>query len=317
MICCSNEQTHGTDDHWYHFRCVGLDVTPAEDGKIRSCSMHEILLKLYLEQWYCWECKAEAGSASDRVSSSVSSTEDGSDDKDESDNDDGSDDDGTAPRKMPLNRTYAPSATGTLPGQAATNRNPKGANWSDVEKGYVATLMHEVMQDESISKTEKRWVKAGDLLQERYGVTRTATAIKNYWNREGRNASGLDERNKKNPNKLVTGVQAPADRKAQREAKKNNAKKAGRTTQQDIEEEINGEEEVYQPTTKPTKRPRLIGEESDGEDEDMPYVPYKPTAKLTMPIKSTKRPRLLGDESDDEDDVYENVQTIKRQRRHP
>lgn len=35
MICCSNEQAHGTDDHWFHFLCVGLDVTPTEDGKTK------------------------------------------------------------------------------------------------------------------------------------------------------------------------------------------------------------------------------------------------------------------------------------------
>jgi len=238
--------------------------------------MHENLLILHLEQWYCWECKDEMGPASDRASASIPSTED------ESDNDDESDDDNTAPKKMPLKRSYAPSASGTMPGQAATNRNPKGANWSTSEKAYVTTLMHEVMRDERISKTEKRWVKVRDLLQQRYNVTRTATAVKNHWNREGRSTSGLDERNKKNPNKLITGVQDPEDRKALRAAKKNKATKAEMTAQEDIEEEVD-----------------------------------QPTTKLTKPIKSTKHSRPLGEESDDESEDYEYPPITKRQRRHP
>lgn len=235
--------------------------------------MHENLLILHLEQWYCWEYKDEMGPASDRASSSIPSTEDESSDDD---------DDNTAPKKKPLKRNYAPSASGTMPGQAATNRNTKGANWSTSEKAYVTTLMHEVMQDERISKTEKRWVKVGELLQQRYNVTRTATAIKNYWNREGRSTSGLDERNKKNPNKLITGVQDPEDRKALRAAKKNQAKKAELKAEEDIEEEV-----------------------------------YQPTTKVTKPIKSTKRSRPFGDESDDDSEDYDHPRIPKRQKRHP
>ena len=111
-------------------------------------------------------------------------------------------------------RQDGPRANQTSIGQTTAPKNPKGANWTDEEKAQVATLMREIMGSSSdVSKTEKRWQVVRDRLQDRYGVDRTHTAVKNYWNREGRQTSGLDERNKPNPNKLVTGVQAPEQRR--------------------------------------------------------------------------------------------------------
>lgn len=39
------------------------------------------------------------------------------------------------------------------------------------------------------------------------GVERNANACKNMWNRELREATGLDERRQKNPSKLATSIQ--------------------------------------------------------------------------------------------------------------
>ena len=138
------------------------------------------------------------------------------------------------------NRQDGPPANKTTVQQIAIPKAPKGANWTDQEKQWVAALMRELMDSNSeVSKTEKRWIVVRDRLQERYGVDRTHTAVKNYWNREGRQTSGLDERNKPNPNKLVTGVQPPEQRKQLRLKRKAEGAKAKRDeTDEDSEDEV-------------------------------------------------------------------------------
>ena len=138
------------------------------------------------------------------------------------------------------NRQDGLSANQTTVRQIVKAKAPKGANWTDQEKQWVAALMQELMSSNSdVSKTEKRWIVIRDRLQERYGVDRTHTAVKNYWNREGRRTSGLDERNKPNPNKLVTGVQPPEQRKQLRlKRKAEDAKAKQDETDEDSEDEI-------------------------------------------------------------------------------
>ncbi len=251
---------------------------PVHQKKVRSESYprNKTMLTCYLEHWYCWKCEGQAGKSlgDDPISSSSSSSS--SDTDDESDTE--------IARKKAPQRNYLRGANVTTLGQAATDRNPKGANWSPQEKQHVAALMHEVMLLPSdVSRTEKRWEKVRHLLLERYDISRTHTAIKNYWNREGRRDSGLDERKKPNPNKLVTGVQDPADRKALREAKKKAEKDAQKTdtsTRRQIKgEDDDSEKEVFKPIIRNQKRRTLVVD-SDDEDKNEPaYIPSISTSK--------------------------------------
>ena len=93
------------------------------------------------------------------------------------------------------------------------------AKWTDTEKRLVEVLMGQVISEGQVGQSDRRWVAVSDRLMRQYGISRSHTAIKNFWNREGRAATGIDERRIPNPNKLVTGVQAPEDRKRARQAK--------------------------------------------------------------------------------------------------
>ena len=89
--------------------------------------------------------------------------------------------------------------------------------WQDWEKTYVQNVVKEVCgEDNSASRTELRWELFSDRLAAKYSINRSASSIKNYWNREGRAASGYDERNKKDPHHMITGVQDKEKRKAAR-----------------------------------------------------------------------------------------------------
>ena len=93
------------------------------------------------------------------------------------------------------------------------------AKWTDTEKRLVEVIMGQVISEGQVHQSDQRWVAVSNRLLRQYGISRSHTAIKNFWNREGRAATGIDERRIPNPNKLVTGVQAPEDRKRARQAK--------------------------------------------------------------------------------------------------
>ena len=67
--------------------------------------------------------------------------------------------------------------------------------------------------------TEKRWEEAARRLR-LLDVHRTASAVKNHWNRVGRVASRVDERQVSNPYKMQTGLQASSKIAARREKRK-------------------------------------------------------------------------------------------------
>ena len=144
----------------------------------------------------------------------------------EESNDDARDED-VNQRGTSRKRKIAFSANVTTSGHIAAPSNPKSSNWTVYEKNLVIELMHIVMAyNNKTSKTEARWREVEALLKE-YGVTRSPTAIKNYWNREGRATSGLDERNKPNPDNLVTGVQSADSRREKRQKAKEAEKAKG------------------------------------------------------------------------------------------
>ena len=89
--------------------------------------------------------------------------------------------------------------------------------WTPQEKDLIKTLMLEVIQEQEVNLTEAKWNVVSERLDQRYGIKRTHTAVKNYWNRTGRAYTGIDERRNPNPDKLTTGVQDPEQRKRARQ----------------------------------------------------------------------------------------------------
>ena len=77
--------------------------------------------------------------------------------------------------------------------------------------------MEEVIVEQQVNLTEKKWEVISNRLASRHGFTRSKTSIKNYWSRQGRAQTGVDERRNPNPNKLITSVQNPDQRKRARQ----------------------------------------------------------------------------------------------------
>ncbi|KAL9125486.1 MAG: hypothetical protein Q9217_005315 [Psora testacea] len=115
-------------------------------------------------------------------------------------------------------RTYPLASTS----YSATKRDIRP--WQEAEKERVKDLMREILIEcGPNSRTERRWAIVSDRLASRYSIYRTWTSVKNYWNREGRESSKIDERNVKNPARMVTGVQDKQQRKDARQAKRRRA----------------------------------------------------------------------------------------------
>lgn len=118
--------------------------------------------------------------------------------------------------------------------------------WTKIQKDAVEAELRQVIREGQVNRTEQRWVVIQDRLHNNHGITRTPTAIKNYWNREGRLSTGLDERNKPRPYAMVTGVQNPEDRKRARQKNKLTQQKGdvdGAEIEDDEGDDI-GDEEV-------------------------------------------------------------------------
>ena len=149
------------------------------------------------------------------------------------------------------------SSVERIASRRATPNLNAGANakWTDHERATVRMLMHTVMRyNNDISKTEMRWAEV-ERLSKAHGLTRTATAIKNHWNRNGRLESGLDERNKPDPSKLVTGVQDPEARRKTRDMMRETEKTKGTCDDYGILFELDeGSDDIYERIAKRPKR---------------------------------------------------------------
>lgn len=143
----------------------------------------------------------------------------------------------------PHETEIAPEALHRLSGsrqpEATISTKKQQSNWTVTEKDLVRLLMEEVINEKQVNLTEKKWEVISDRLAQRFNVARSKTSVKNYWSREGRLLTGLDERRKPNPEKLVTSVQNPEQRKRAR-----------------------------QQTARPSKRKRTDVEEDDNTSED-------------------------------------------------
>jgi hypothetical protein len=89
--------------------------------------------------------------------------------------------------------------------------------WLEYEKAATITLMRRVVGEFPTNFTEWRFEEISKRLMSRFGVDRSAKSVKNFWNREGRQRSGLDERKKPRPEQMATGVQDPATRRFYRQ----------------------------------------------------------------------------------------------------
>ncbi|KAK4695052.1 hypothetical protein P7C71_g2630, partial [Lecanoromycetidae sp. Uapishka_2] len=85
--------------------------------------------------------------------------------------------------------------------------------WLEYEKAATRTLMREVINEYPTDFTEWRFKEVSERLVKRFGIDRSRFQVKNFWNREGRLTSGLDERKKPRPERMATGVQDPARRR--------------------------------------------------------------------------------------------------------
>ena len=102
--------------------------------------------------------------------------------------------------------------------------------------------MEEVIREGQVNLTEKKWEVISNRLAARYGFTRSKTSIKNYWNRQGRAQTGVDERRKPNPDKLVTSVSKPEQRKRARTQVSRASNQESTEDHEDEEDEDDGDQ---------------------------------------------------------------------------
>lgn len=119
--------------------------------------------------------------------------------------------------KIPRSKGYNSKSLNS----SSSQKPPKmDRGWPAIEKSQVIRLMQEVLDEKECHNTERKWHVISARLMQRFSVNRSPGAVKNWWNRYGRLGSGIDERNKQNPDRLVTGVQDPASRREARKAKR-------------------------------------------------------------------------------------------------
>lgn len=108
------------------------------------------------------------------------------------------------------------ASSGTSPATGGGFR----AGWTAHEQEMVAQVMTAMVQERhgSLGKGEG-WEEAARRLR-LLNVNRTAAGIKNHWNRVGRAASQVDERQVPNPHRMKTGLQARSKAIALREKRR-------------------------------------------------------------------------------------------------
>ncbi len=238
MVQCDNTSKHGANKGWFHYSCVGLPT---------STTLNEN------ESWYCEACQATTPSPGSPGSDDyVASTDDDNKSVGDYTYEDNkksskqgrivhsrSGKTGTPASLLPNNDGYQVTKKAQKPqAEKATSSHKvsskktspakpnkagsraKAIPWNQHEKNAAMTVMGEIVTKQVPGyKTETRWQIASDRMLERFNVSRTGPMVKNYWNREGRRDSGVDERNKPDPDRMVTGVQDPGKRREARKAK--------------------------------------------------------------------------------------------------
>lgn len=137
------------------------------------------------------------------------------------------------PQDLDFTQTVtAPRQPEPIQHEAIVHNKKQDVKWTAHEKDLVRSLMEEVISEQQVNLTEKKWEVISDRLAARNGFVRSKTSIKNYWNREGRSQTGVDERRKPNPNKMVTSLQNAEQRKRARE---DTARASNAATDEDYE----------------------------------------------------------------------------------
>lgn len=108
----------------------------------------------------------------------------------------------------------------------------------DHEQQLIKQLVQE--QIDLNNYTEDKWKNISGALKTRYNIDRNFISVKNFWSRYGRGKFGLDERKVKNPAKMITSTQNPADRKRAREEKKGPREAAQRQKKRKLKDEEDG-----------------------------------------------------------------------------
>ena len=141
--------------------------------------------------------------------------------------------------------------------QSKPKPSKKDRPWQALEREYVKVLMQEILTEQKFHKSEKKWTEISKHLMDRFQVDRSAGAVKNYWNRHGRQDSGIDERKNKRPDRMVTGVQDPESRREARKRKRKAMEEDSEETyEEDDEEDDEGEESEEHDYLSSSKRKR-------------------------------------------------------------
>ena len=139
-------------------------------------------------------------------------------------------------------------------------------------------------------ETEGKWVKTRDRLRQNWAIFKTITMCRNYWFRYGRQATGIDERKKKKPDKMVTGVMDPEKRKRKRQEAKKLQEEKKRKLDADVDDE-DGQTQLPKPKKRQEAKALRIARLIEAEPDD-------------------------DFEEDDDDDEEEYVQPGPKKRRH-
>ncbi|KAF2142624.1 uncharacterized protein K452DRAFT_287042 [Aplosporella prunicola CBS 121167] len=98
-------------------------------------------------------------------------------------------------------------------------RNP---DWNAYERESCAAAMRQSLRDTPVLQTVERWDDVRAILASQFNINRrTASGVKNYWNRNGRVESGVDERKRPRAQAMRTtlcGEDKKEEQKAQRAA---------------------------------------------------------------------------------------------------
>ena len=236
MIMCDGPH----EERWYHLRCVGIQGLPSNGiNTISRLDMINFFLLIWpLEDWLCPDCTLQGHTKVEESSSDAKPSHYG-----------------RIPKRHSLRRSALSSkkASASLnpkqtpkkhsapsPSSASSqisrssreeeqrllsreqpksslNTKKQDKPWTALEKDLVRTLMEEVITEQRVNLTEKKWEVISGRLASRFGFSRSKISIKNYWSRQGRAQTGVDERRHPNPNKLVTSMQNPEQRKRARQ----------------------------------------------------------------------------------------------------
>ena len=116
---------------------------------------------------------------------------------------------------------YIPTLPAARPYRYAAQVDPAKHFTSKYTEELAQTIypvFREVCAIEEFAHSDAKLFETSRLLSVRHNLDLTGGCVKNWWQRHGRILFGFDERKNPNPDKMVTGVQRPEDRKRAREA---------------------------------------------------------------------------------------------------